>query len=292
MNAFEGVITAMVTPFADDGSVDLEAARRLAAHLADHGSDGVVVAGTTGESPTLDDSEKLALLDVVLEEVGDRISVICGSGSNDTAHSVKLSCEAEKAGAHGLLVVCPYYNKPNREGLLAHFREVAGSVSAPVIVYNIPSRAVVNISPDLLEELAQVENIVAVKQANDEEIQPIPGLDLLAGNDGTYLRCLEAGGVGGILVASHLVGSRMKEIRELVISGDLEEARRVDDSLRRLYEVLAVTTNPIPIKAALQSAGLCSDTMRLPMVPASDQERAAIDGVLDALGIATAEGGS
>lgn len=292
MNAFEGVITAMVTPFADDGSVDLEAARRLAAHLADHGSDGVVVAGTTGESPTLDDSEKLALLDAVLEEVGDRISVICGSGSNDTAHSVKLSCEAEKAGAHGLLVVCPYYNKPNREGLLAHFREVAGSVSAPVIVYNIPSRAVVNISPDLLEELAQVENIVAVKQANDEEIQPIPGLDLLAGNDGTYLRCLEAGGVGGILVASHLVGSRMKEIRELVISGDLEEARRVDDSLRRLYEVLAVTTNPIPIKAALQSAGLCSDTMRLPMVPASDQERAAIDGVLDALGIATAEGGS
>lgn len=282
----------MVTPFADDGSVDLEAARRLAAHLADHGSDGVVVAGTTGESPTLDDSEKLALLDAVLEEVGDRISVICGSGSNDTAHSVKLSCEAEKAGAHGLLVVCPYYNKPNREGLLAHFREVAGSVSAPVIVYNIPSRAVVNISPDLLEELAQVENIVAVKQANDEEIQPIPGLDLLAGNDGTYLRCLEAGGVGGILVASHLVGSRMKEIRELVISGDLDEARRVDDSLRRLYEVLAVTTNPIPIKAALQSAGLCSDTMRLPMVPASDQERAAIDGVLDALGIATAEGGS
>jgi len=292
VNAFEGVITAMVTPFADDGSVDLEAARRLAAHLADHGSDGVVVAGTTGESPTLDDSEKLALLDVVLEEVGDRISVICGSGSNDTAHSVKLSCEAEKAGAHGLLVVCPYYNKPNRKGLLAHFREVAGSVSAPVIVYNIPSRAVVNISPDLLEELAQVENIVAVKQANDEEIQPIPGLDLLAGNDGTYLRCLEAGGVGGILVASHLVGSRMKEIRELVISGDLDEARRVDDSLRRLYEVLAVTTNPIPIKAALQSAGLCSDTMRLPMVPASDQERAAIDGVLDALGIATAEGGS
>jgi len=292
VNAFEGVITAMVTPFADDGSVDLEAARRLAAHLADHGSDGVVVAGTTGESPTLDDSEKLALLDVVLEEVGDRISVICGSGSNDTAHSVKLSCEAEKAGAHGLLVVCPYYNKPNREGLLAHFREVAGSVSAPVIVYNIPSRAVVNISPDLLEELAQVENIVAVKQANDEEIQPIPGLDLLAGNDGTYLRCLEAGGVGGILVASHLVGSRMKEIRELVISGDLDEARRVDESLRRLYEVLAVTTNPIPIKSALQSAGLCSDTMRLPMVPASDQERAAIDGVLDGLGIASGEGGS
>lgn len=289
MSAFEGVMTAMVTPFASDGSVDLPAARDLVRHLADNGSDGVVVAGTTGESPTLDDSEKLALLDAVLEEAGDRLSVICGTGSNDTAHSVELSSAAAKAGAHGLLVVCPYYNKPNRAGILAHFGEVAGAVSCPVVLYNIPSRTVVNMPPDLLEELGGIENVVAVKQANDEEIQPIPGLDLLAGNDDSYLRCLEAGGVGGILVASHLVGKKMRSIYDLAVAGEFESAREEDLALRPLYAALSLTTNPIPIKAALETVGLCDSRMRLPMVQASEEERREIDAVLSELGIGGGE---
>jgi 4-hydroxy-tetrahydrodipicolinate synthase len=290
MTTFTGVLTAMVTPFAEDGSIDLPAARRLAAYLADNGSDGIVVAGTTGESPTLDDSEKLALLDAVLEEVGDRLSVICGTGSNDTAHSVELSSKAEKAGAHGVLVVCPYYNKPNRAGILAHFAEVAGEVSCPVVLYNIPSRAVINMPPDLLEELGRIENVVAVKQANNEEIQAIPGLDLIAGNDDSYLRCLEAGGVGGILVASHLVGKQMRSIYDLVAAGDLGAAKAEDERLQPLYAALGVTTNPIPIKAALESVGLCDSRMRLPMVPASKDERRQIDVALTDLGIDGAGG--
>lgn len=278
-------MTAMVTPFAADGSVDLAASRRVARHLIENGSDGIVVAGTTGESPTLDDSEKIALLSAVLEEVGDECPVVCGTGSNDTAHSVELSRAAADAGAAGVLVVCPYYNKPNRRGLLAHFGAVAGSVECPVILYNIPSRAVINMPPDLLAELAEIENVVAVKQANDEEIQQIPGLDLLAGNDDSYLRCLEAGGTGGILVASHLVGRRMRSIYDSVVAGELDAARSEDEDLRPLYTALGVTTNPIPIKAALDSIGLCSDRMRLPMVPASDEERQEIETALSTLGI-------
>lgn len=285
MSTFEGVMTAMVTPFAADGSVDLAASRRLARHLIENGSDGIVVAGTTGESPTLDDSEKIALLSAVLEEVGDEGPVVCGTGSNDTAHSVELSRAAADAGAAGVLVVCPYYNKPNRRGLLAHFGAVAGAVECPVILYNIPSRAVINMAPELLAELAEIENVVAVKQANDEEIQQIPGLDLLAGNDDSYLRCLEAGGTGGILVASHLVGRRMRSIYDSVVAGDLDAARSADEDLRPLYTALGVTTNPIPIKAALNSIGLCSDKMRLPMVPASDEERQEIETALSVLGI-------
>jgi 4-hydroxy-tetrahydrodipicolinate synthase len=184
-----------------------------------------------------------------------------------------------------VLVVCPYYNKPNRRGLLAHFGAVAESVECPVILYNIPSRAVINMAPDLLAELAEIENVVAVKQANDEEIQQIPGLDLLAGNDDSYLRCLEAGGTGGILVASHLVGNRMRSIYERVAAGDVEAARSEDEELRPLYAALGVTTNPIPIKAALAEIGLCSDTMRLPMVSASREERQEIATALSTLGI-------
>ncbi len=285
MATFEGVLTAMVTPFTGDGSLDLDASRRVAGHLVESGSDGIVVAGTTGESPTLDDSEKIALLGAVLEEVADRCPVICGTGSNDTAHSVGLSKAAEEAGASGVLVVCPYYNKPNRRGLLAHFGAVAESVECPVVLYNIPSRAVINMAPDLLAELAEIENVVAVKQANDEEIQQIPGLDLLAGNDDSYLRCLEAGGTGGILVASHLVGNRMRSIYDRVAAGDVEAARSEDEELRPLYAALGVTTNPIPIKAALAEIGLCSDTMRLPMVSASREERQEIEAALSTLGI-------
>ena len=285
MASFSGVITAMATPFADDGSIDLSGARTLATHLVETGSSGVVVAGTTGESPTLEDTEKLAVLDAVLEEVGDRARIICGTGSNDTAHTLRLSEAAAKAGAHGILVVAPYYNRPNRAGLTAHFGAVAESVDCEMIVYNIPSRTGVNIPPDLLEELGGFSNIVAVKQANDSEIQSLEGLDLLAGNDDSFLDCLEAGGVGGILVASHLAGVRMKLIFEQASSGDLDAARAANAELQDLYRALSVTTNPIPIKAALEMLGLCSSKMRLPMVEASTDEKAEIETALAGLGL-------
>lgn len=290
MAGLSGVITAMATPFSDDGSVDLDSARRLAVHLVDTGSDGLVVAGTTGESPTLDDTEKLSLLDAVIGAVDGGVPVICGSGSNDTAHSVNLSQQAAEAGADALLVVCPYYNRPNRRGILAHFSEVAGAVEIPVVVYNIPARTGTNIPPDLLEELGSVRNITAVKQANDAEIQAVPGLDLLAGNDGTFLQCLEAGGVGGILVASHLVAGRLKAIFDLFAVGDTDGARRANSELEPLFEALSVTTNPIPLKAALDITGLCAERMRLPLVSATDEEREVVGKALRDLGLVEDEG--
>src|SRR3954451_5803220 len=206
----------MVTPFDAAGEVDYDGARRVAQHLVDNGSHGVVVAGTTGESPTLTDDEKLALLDVVRDEISDRATVICGTGSNDTRHTVRLTPAAAERGADAVLVVTPYYNKPNRAGLRAHFgaaSEAAGET--PVILYNIPSRTVVNLPPDLLAELAaDLDNVAAVKQANGPDLGPVEGLGVLAGNDGVFLRCLERGGVGGILVSSHLVGAEMRQIYE------------------------------------------------------------------------------
>ena len=185
MAELRGVITAMVTPFAADGAVDVDATRRLARYLIDNGSHGLVVAGTTGESPTLSDDEKLRLFDIVLDEVGDEATVIAGTGSNDTRHAAGLTGKACAVGVHGVLVVTPYYNKPNRAGLRAHFEEVSEAAGQlPVVIYNIPSRTVINLPPDLLAELAaEHENVVAVKQANNDDLGPIEGLEILAGND-------------------------------------------------------------------------------------------------------------
>ncbi len=179
----------MVTPFAEDGSVDEAAARSLARHLVENGSHGIVVAGTTGESPTLSDDEDAALLRAIVDEVGDGATVICGTGTNDTRHSEHLSAAAAKNGADAVLVVTPYYNKPNRAGILAHYEAVAKAAGIPVIAYNIPSRVVINVEPELLAEMAQIENVVAVKQANNDEIGPIEGMTVLAGNDDIFLRC-------------------------------------------------------------------------------------------------------
>jgi 4-hydroxy-tetrahydrodipicolinate synthase len=286
---FKGVITAMATAFDADDRVDLEAARKLSRHLVEHGSDGLVVAGTTGESPTLDDEEKLALLGAVLDEVGDEATVILGSGSNDTRHSVELTRAAADAGAHGGLVVTPYYNRPNPDGLRGHFRAVAeGSPDLPLILYNIPARVVVNMEPEFLAELAEIPNVVALKEANDDQLQAIPGLDLLAGNDTAFLDALKAGGTGGILVASHLVGDRMKAIYEAFSAGDVARAEDLDEELRPVYEAMSVTVNPIPVKAALEMAGLCSARMRLPMVEATEAEKERIADLLASAGAAPA----
>lgn len=279
-----GVITAMVTPFAEDRSVDEAAARALARRLIENGSHGLVLAGTTGESPTLDDAEKLALLRAVRDEVGAEVLVICGTGSNDTRHSEQLSAAAADAGADAVLAVTPYYSKPNFTGIRAHYEAVARAAGIPVVLYNIPSRVVVNLPPEQLAELAQIENVAAVKQANDDDLGPIEGLRVLAGNDGTFLRALEMGEPGGILVASHLVGAEMREIYDAMSAGDTGRAREIDEGLRPIYEVLG-KTNPIPVKAGLELLGICSARARLPIVEADEDQRAEVRRALEAHGL-------
>jgi 4-hydroxy-tetrahydrodipicolinate synthase len=287
MKEIKGVLTAMATPFDESGAVDHDAARRLAAHLFEHGSHGLVIAGTTGECPTLTDEEEIELLRSVRAEVGDEALLICGTGTNDTRHSCELTKMAAEAGADASLVVVPYYNKPNEAGIRAHFETVAAAVpELPMVMYNIPSRVIINAVPELLAEIGQVDNIVAVKQANDAELGPIDGLTVLAGNDNTFLRVLEFGGGGGITVASHLVGDRMREMWDAAQAGDLDRARQIDAEITPAYEATSITTNPIPLKAALEMLGHCGGRVRLPLVPADAEQRAAIKAGLDAAGVA------
>jgi 4-hydroxy-tetrahydrodipicolinate synthase len=290
MALLEGVLTAMATPFEEGGAVDEAATRSLAADVIERGSHGIVVAGSTGEAATLDDEEHIALLRTVVDEVGDRATIVCGTGTNDTRHSIELTKAAADAGAEAALVVTPYYNKPNPAGIVAHFEAIAAAVpDLPLIAYNIPSRVVVNVPPQDLARLAQIDNVIGLKQANNDELQLIDGLAVLAGNDDLFLQTLEIGGAGGILVASQLVGPQMREIWDAAQAGDLERAREIDAGLRPLYEALAVTTNPIPIKAALEMAGLIpTDTLRLPLVPADEPQREVIRAALDTVGVPVA----
>jgi 4-hydroxy-tetrahydrodipicolinate synthase len=290
MSEIHGVITAMATPFEPGGAVDDAAARKLAVHLVEHGSHGIVVAGSTGEAATLDDEEHIGLLRAIVDEVGGGAAVYCGTGTNDTRHSIELTKAAADAGAEAALVVTPYYNKPNKAGIRAHFEAIAAAVpELPLIAYNIPSRVVVNVPPADLAELAEIDNVVAVKQANNDELGPVDGLDVLAGNDDAFLPTLEFGGAGGILVASHIAGDRMREMWDAVRAGDLERAKQVDSGLRPFYDVLGVTTNPIPLKAALEMTGLIPcGRLRLPLVEADAGQRAAVREALDAIGVAVA----
>ncbi len=288
MSDLRGILTAMATPFEADGAVDGAAARRLAAHLIEHGSHGVVVAGSTGEAATLDDEEHIALLAAIVDEIGDGATVVCGTGTNDTRHSIELTKAAADAGADAALIVTPYYNKPNPAGIVAHFEAIAGAVpDLPLIAYNIPSRVVVNVPPELLVRLGQIDNVVGVKQANNGELGPIEGLDVLAGNDDIFLATLEQGLAGGILVASHLVGPQMREMWDAAQAGEVERAREIDAGLRGFYQALGVTTNPMPVKAALALAGLIpTDAVRLPLVTLDDAQRATVRAALEAVGVA------
>jgi 4-hydroxy-tetrahydrodipicolinate synthase len=289
MKAIRGVLTAMATPFDEGGRVDEGAARQLASHLVEHGSHGVVVAGTTGECPTLTDEEQISLLRAVVAEVGGEATVVCGTGTNDTRHSVELTKAVAEAGAHAALVSTPYYNKPNRAGLRAHFEAVAEAApELPLILYNIPSRVVINMDPGFLSELSSIDSVVAVKQANDDELGPIEGLEVLAGNDNVFLRTLEFGGAGGILVASHIVGNRMREMWDAAQGGDLERAQEIDAGLQPVYEALGVTTNPIPVKAALEMLGLAPGRLRLPLVPADEEQRTTVRAALENAGVLAA----
>ena len=285
------ILTAMATPFGADGQLQEDWTRRLARHLVTHGSDGLVVSGTTGESPTMSDEEKLRLLDVVLDEVGDETTVIAGTGSNDTAHSVHLTREASEHGAHAVLLVTPYYSKPSPRGLRAHFEAVANATDKPVMVYNIPGRCVINLDPELLTDLARIDNIVAVKQANADMEQARrlieeAGLALYAGDDNLLRPFGEIGGAGGVCVTSHLFGEQMKEMYEAARSGERERATEIDESLKDVYETLFMTASPTPLKAALNLLGIDAGGLRLPLVEASEEELAAVRAMLDRHGLA------
>jgi 4-hydroxy-tetrahydrodipicolinate synthase len=277
-----GILTAMVTPFDADGRLNEEAFVDLLHHLLENGSDGVVVAGTTGEGATMADAEKLRLFELAVAEAGDA-TVIAGTGSNDTAHSIELTERAGELGVDGMLVVTPYYNKPNRRGIVAHFSAVAQATDKPVVVYNIPGRCVVDIPNELLAELAQIENIAAVKQARFEDIAPIAGMDLLAGNDETLAECLDKGAAGGICVASHIVGAEMRRMID-----DPESRHDISDGLRDVFAAMGVTINPIPVKTALRMLGHDVGGFRLPMVEASEEESEEIRVVLDRHGLLSA----
>jgi 4-hydroxy-tetrahydrodipicolinate synthase len=270
-----GILTAMVTPFGSDGELNEDATARLIRHLLDNGSDGLVLAGSTGEAATMTDDEKVRLWEIGAAESGDA-PVIAGTGTYDTRHSVELTERAAEVGVDAVLVVTPYYVRPNRRGIRAHYEAIAAATELPIVAYNIPSRTATDMPNDLLAELGQIENVVAVKQARYEDMAVIDGLDLLAGNDDILAKTMDLGGTGGILVASHLVGTEMRRIID-----EPENRHEVEQGLSDLYEALSVTTNPIPIKAAMNLAGHDVGGLRLPLVEATEEEKAVIRTALE-----------
>ena len=277
MRPYEGLLTAMVTPFHADGRVNDDAAVAIAKHLLAEGNHGLVIAGTTGEAATLTDDEQVQLVELIASEAGRDGAIVAGAGSNDTRHAISLTQRVIAAGAEAVLSVTPYYNKPNRRGILRHFAEVARAAEGtPVVLYNIPARTGMNMPPDLLAELAQIDGIEAVKQAHSEELQPIDGLAVLAGNDDIYAACLDMGGAGGICVSSHIVGPQMRRIYD-----EPDERAAIDASLRDFYETMFITANPTPVKAALNLLGHDAGTLRLPMVEADEAETATIRALLE-----------
>ena len=282
----------MVTPFAADGSIDLDEAVRLAEYLIEHGSEGLVVHGTTGEASTLTDAEKLALTEAVAGAVGERVPVISGTGSNDTAHSVHLTKQAARfEGVAGFLAVTPYYNKPPIAGIEAHTRAIAEAAGdLPIVLYNIPQRVVLHLSPADIDRLAQIDTVIAVKQAVtdlDEARQIVEAgrLALYAGNDDLVLPFALLGGVGGICVASHVAGREMLAMQAAADVGDEDQARAIDADLTPLYEAISVTVNPIPVKTAMELLGFNVGDLRLPLVNATDVERDVVRAGLAARGL-------
>jgi 4-hydroxy-tetrahydrodipicolinate synthase len=269
MPALGAMLTAIITPFDDNGGVDEDAYVRVLHHVCEHGSDGVVVCGTTGEAPTLTDEEHLRVVELTVQERPAGKTVVAGTGSNDTRHAVEMTERATELGVDGILSVTPYYNRPDPRGLVAHYSEISRATDRPIVLYNIPSRSALDIPNDLLARLGQIENIAAVKQANDDALAPIDGLELYAGNDNTFARTLDMGGAGGILVAAHVVGDQMRRMLD-----EPENRAEIDAGLQDVYAATG-WHNPIPIKKACELIGLCSARVRLPLVEA-DEERTAL----------------
>ena len=283
------VLTAIVTPFDKNGRVHLDRFRELAEFLVDNGSDGIVVCGTTGESPTLSDAEKISLWETAVELLRGRATVVAGTGTYDTAHSIHLTERATEIGVDGLLIVTPYYNLPPQRAIVAHFEAIADSSYKPIVVYNIPSRVVRNIEPETIERLAEIPTVRAVKQANAdlEQARQIPGLglDLYAGDDNLIYPFLELGGLGVISVIGHVVGPQVKEMVRRYHDGDAPGAKGINEQLGPAYELLTVQTNPIAIKAALNLRGHEVGGLRLPMVEANEAEIEHVRSCLERLGV-------
>jgi 4-hydroxy-tetrahydrodipicolinate synthase len=289
---FGAVVTAMVTPFLDDFALDLDAAQALARHLLDHGSDSLVVAGSTGEAPTLSHQEKAELWRAVIEAAAGRGKVICGTGTYSTAETVELTRTAEELGADAALVVTPYYNKPPQRGLIAHFQRVADSTSLPIIAYNIPGRTGIRIEHETLLSLAAIPNIVAVKDSTGDfdGISKLireapPDFEVYSGDDWATFGYVCLGAKGVISVASHLVGDQMKRMIELTEGGDVPAARKIHEELSPVFSALFITSNPIPLKAALELVGRPAGPPRLPLVTATPEERSRIEGTLRSSGL-------
>jgi 4-hydroxy-tetrahydrodipicolinate synthase len=283
------VLTASVTPFDGSSAVNLTRFRELAAYLIDNGSDGLVVTGSTGESPTLTDDERFELYAAAVDAVGDRATIIAGTGTYDTRHSVHLTEKTHELGVDGFLVVTPYYNKPPPRGIIEHVKAIAAVTDKPIVYYNIPARVVNLVSVETLAELAEIPNVVAVKQAWDDledarRIVEETELQLYAGDDNLFLPFLELGGTGGICVHTHVVGPQVKEQITQFRQGDAEAARRIDEELAPAYEILKVVVNPIAIKAALNLLGHEVGGLRLPLVEASEEELEQVRSCLARLG--------
>jgi 4-hydroxy-tetrahydrodipicolinate synthase len=281
------LITAMITPFDDKGKVDYEQAKRLANALLDSGSDGLVISGTTGESPSLSTEEKLRLFAEVKSAIGDRGAVVAGTGNYNTAESIELSKEAEQAGADALLLVVPYYNKPPQEGLYQHFKSIAEAVHIPCILYNVPSRTSLNMTHDTTIRLSHVDNIVGVKEASSDmdQIARIidgarDGFRVWSGNDNETFYIMAMGGYGVVSVASHLVGNQIKQMMGLLLEGDVEKAAAEHRRLLPLFKALFIVSNPIPVKYSVNKAGFNAGKPRLPLMPPDEKTAAQIDQVL------------
>jgi 4-hydroxy-tetrahydrodipicolinate synthase len=277
------ILTAMVTPFDARGRVDEPGAVRLMHHLSEHGSDGLVICGTTGEASTLSDEEQLGLIELAVEEMRGRCTIIAGVGSNDTRHAVELAERATALGPDALLSVNPYYNRPSRRGIVRHYEEIDRATDLPILLYNIPQRTGADLPNDLLAELAQLEHVVGVKQANPANLALIDGLALYSGNDDTLARVLDMGGAGGILVASHLFGEEMRRMVD-----EPERRREIDSSLQDVYRDLAVAPLACSVKAALNLLGLDAGAPRLPYVELSEDETATIREMLERHGLLAA----
>jgi 4-hydroxy-tetrahydrodipicolinate synthase len=274
------ILTAMVTPFDDEGRVDEESFVALMRHLAENGSDGLVVAGTTGEASTMTAEEQLGLIGLAVAERPPGKTIVAGTGTNDTRQAVYLTERATELGVDATLSVTPYYNRPSPLGLKRHYEAVAAATDKPILLYNIPARTGTNMSPELLAELAQIDGIEGVKQANAEELQLIDGLALYAGDDGTLARTLDMGGAGGVTVASHIVGNEMRRMVD-----EPERREEIDASLRDVYETLFLTASPTCTKAALNLLGHNVGGLRLPLVAATPQETEAVRAMLERHGL-------
>ncbi len=290
MKDFGRLLTAMITPFHADGSVNYEGAAELARYLVDNGSDGLVVGGSTGEAATMTAEEKLKLFEVVLAAVGDRATIIAGTGSNDTMASVRFTQAAEKVGVHGALVVGPYYNKPTQEGFYQHFKTIAESTSLPIMLYNVPGRTASNVAPETVARLAQIPNIVAIKEAsgNVEQATEIiritpPDFKVYSGDDALTLPILAVGGCGIVSVAGHVVGNQIQAMIGAFLAGDMKKAQEINLSLLPVFKSMFVVTNPIPVKTAVGLMGLPAGAFRLPLSPADDAVVAKLKEILQTI---------